>query len=286
MRSPRSPIMLKNRSELELMDRANALVLGVLGELAGMIEPGVDIADLDAYAEERTRKEGAIPAFKGYHGFPSSLCVSIDEQVVHGIPRSRRLRGGEIVSIDFGVFVERFCGDGAQTFPVGTIPAECALLIERTEKAMVAGIAQMHPGKHTGDVGRAVQEVAEAHGYGIVQDYVGHGIGTEMHEAPQLPNYGDPGHGSRLEAGMVLAIEPMLNLGTEEVKIGSDKWTVSTADGRPSAHIERSVAVTAEGPWVLGTGKRPGEIDTALPVAPVAQAAPLQSVAGSGGDRE
>ena len=271
-------ITLKTPTELAIMDRANAIVLSVLAEIGGLIEPGVDIGELDAYAEERTRKEGAVPAFKGYQGFPSTLCVSIDEQVVHGIPRSRRLQEGEIVSIDFGVFVEGLCGDGAQTFPVGSIPAECAALVTRIEQALAAGIDKMRPGNWTGDVGRAVQEVAETHGYGIVRDFVGHGIGRKMHEKPQLPNYGEPGRGVRLEEGMVLAIEPMLNLGAEEVIIGDDEWTVSTVDGRPSAHIERSVAITADGPWVLGTGRPPGDVHTALPVV---QAASAGSVAGA-----
>ncbi|MFQ5720050.1 MAG: type I methionyl aminopeptidase [Acidobacteriota bacterium] len=274
-------ISIKTAAELASMERANQIVLSILAELSGMIAPGVDIADLDAYAAERTQQEGARSAFKGYHGFPATLCVSVNEQVVHGIPTHRLLRDGDIVSIDFGVFVDGLCGDGAQTFPVGQIPEGCRLLIERIEKALAAGIAQMRPGQRTGDVGRAVQEVGEAHGYGIVRDFVGHGIGRKMHEKPQLPNYGEPGRGVRLEEGMVLAIEPMLNLGTGEVVVAADQWTVSTADSQPSAHIERSVAITAEGPWVLGISGRPGVVDTALP--PAGEAVRSATVGGTAG---
>ena len=258
-------ITLKSESELAIMDRCNTIVLMVLAELGERIDPGVDIADLDAYAEERTRQEGAAPAFKGYQNFPSTLCVSVNEQVVHGIPRPRKLRQGDIVSVDFGVILEQFYGDGAQTFPVGHVAAERQRLIDTTREALRLGIEQLRVGNRTGDVGHTVQTFSESQEYSLVKDFFGHGIGRQLHEKPQLPNYGTAGRGPRIEAGMVLAIEPMLNLGKEKVVIGEDNWTVSTADGKPSAHFERSVAVTPNGPWVLGTGCAPGQISVELP---------------------
>jgi methionyl aminopeptidase len=271
-------ITLKTDNELAIMDRCNVIVLDVLSELSGMIRPGADIADLDAYAEERTRREGAVPSFKGYHGFPSTLCVSLNEQVVHGIPKTRKLVSGDIVSIDFGVFLEQFHGDGAETFPVGDVAPEVAELLAGTREALRLGIEQMRPGNRLGDVGHAVQKQAEAHGWGIVRDFVGHGIGRRLHESPQLPNYGESGRGQRLDEGMVLAIEPMLNLGVAEVAVGADNWTVTTADGKPSAHFERSVAVTRNGPWVLGSGNPPGVVNVDLP----ARSAAVPVGAGSG----
>jgi methionyl aminopeptidase len=258
-------ITLKSEREMAIMDRCNTLVLQVLAELTPMVRPGCDVADLDAYAEERTRGEGAEPSFKGYHGFPSALCVSINEQVVHGIPVPRKLVKGDIVSIDFGVHLDGFHGDGAQTIIVGEASPEVAALVHGTREALRLGIAQMRPGNCLGDIGHAVQSHAEENSWGVVQEYVGHGIGRELHESPSLPNFGEPGRGTRLVEGMVLAIEPMLNLGTAEVKLGGDEWTVSTADGKPSAHFERSVAITAAGPWVLGSGAAPGEALVDLP---------------------
>lgn len=258
-------ITLKSERELAIMDRCNVVVLQVLGRLNSMIRPGCDVADLNAYAEEQTLAAGGRPSFKGYHGFPSALCVSLNEQVVHGIPSSRKLQDGDVVSIDFGVNLEGFHGDGAQTFTVGNVPPATRALVDGTREALRLGIAQMRPGNRLGDVGHAVQQHAEKHSWGVVKEYVGHGIGRELHENPSLPNYGKPGHGARLEEGMVLAIEPMLNLGTPDVILGDDKWTVSTADGKPSAHFERSVAITAAGPWVLGSGAAPGEVTVDLP---------------------
>jgi methionyl aminopeptidase len=265
-------ITLKSERELAIMDRCNRIVLSVLSEVQGMVRPGALVSDLDAYAEERCRQEGARPSFKGYHGFPATLCVSVNEQVVHGIPGPRRLQEGDIVSVDFGVHLEGFHGDGAQTFTVGRVEPETAALVEGTLEALRLGIEQMRPGRRLGDVGHAVQAWAESRGLGVVREYVGHGIGRELHESPSLPNYGRPGRGTRLEEGMVLAIEPMLNLGTPDVRLGRDQWTVTTADGRPSAHFERSVAVTAAGPWVLGTGAEPGRVEVALPEAALAAA--------------
>ncbi len=271
-------ITLKSEQELAIMNRCNTIVLGVMAEISEMIRPGCQVEDLDAHAAERTRAAGARASFKGYQGFPATLCVSINEQVVHGIPVARSLEPGDIVSIDFGVHLEGFHGDGAETFIVGETTPEVAALVRGTREALRLGIEQMRPGQRLGDVGHAVQSHAESQGWGVVREYVGHGIGRELHESPSLPNYGRQGRGTRLEEGMVLAIEPMLNLGTPDVSLGSDKWTVTTADGRPSAHFERSVAITAEGPWVLGSGAQPGEILLELPRHDVALAA-----AGGGG---
>jgi len=266
-------ITLKSESELAIMDRCNAIVLGVMEELSQLIRPGCQVEALDAHAAERTHAAGAKASFKGYQGFPSTLCVSVNDQVVHGIPVARTLEMGDIVSIDFGVYLEGFHGDGAETFVVGETTPEVAALVHGTREALRLGIEQMRPGRRLGDVGHAVQSHAESKGWGIVREYVGHGIGRELHESPSLPNYGRQGRGTRLEEGMVLAIEPMLNLGTAEVSLGSDQWTVTTADGMPSAHFERSVAITSEGPWVLGSGAQPGEILLDLPRRDLASAA-------------
>jgi methionyl aminopeptidase len=276
-------ITLKSERELAIMDRCNTLVLQVLSDFQAMVRPGCDVAELDAYAEEQTRAAGATPSFKGYHGFPSALCVSINEQVVHGIPTPRKLVEGDIVSIDFGVHLEGFHGDGAQTFSVGKVSPEVKALVDGTLEALRLGIAQLRPGNRLGDVGHAVQAHAERHSWGVVHEYVGHGIGRELHESPSLPNFGEPGRGTRLEEGMVLAIEPMINLGTADVTLGGDEWTVSTADGLPSAHFERSVAITAAGPWVLGSGAAPGEATVKLPAMQVP--ATVSQGAGMGGLR-
>lgn len=262
-------ITLKSHADLAIMDRCNTLVLTTLSEIASMIDVGVNVADLDAFAEEKTLAAGARPSFKGYQGFPSSLCVSINDQVVHGIPASRKLVSGDVVGIDFGVNLEGFHGDGAQTFVVGTVADDVQALVDGTCESLRLGILQMRPGNRLGDVGYAVQNYAEENGWGIVREYTGHGIGRNLHEDPSLPNYGSPGRGKRLEEGMVLAIEPMLNLGTHEVVVGDDHWTVTTADGLPSAHFERSVAITAKGPWILGSGLEPGNVDVGLPAVGV-----------------
>ncbi|MFQ5669421.1 MAG: type I methionyl aminopeptidase [Acidobacteriota bacterium] len=258
-------ITLKSESELLVMERCNEIVLEILSELGDLIYPGVNVLDLDRYAEEQTRRAGAIPSFKGYKGFPAALCVSINEQVVHGIPAQRQLKEGDLVSLDFGVFFEEFHGDAAQTFAVGKVPPGHARLVADTREALRHGILEMGPGKRLGDVGHAVQSFAESRGWSVVRDFVGHGIGRELHERPSLPNYGRPGTGLRMEEGMVLAVEPMLNMGGPAVTTGKDNWTVSTQDGMPSAHFERSVAITGSGPWVLGTGGRPGEVNLSLP---------------------
>ncbi len=245
-------VIRKSRTELEKMHRANLLVAKVLQKLKETIRPGVSTAEMDSLAEETIRAEGATPAFKGYRGFPSSLCVSINDEVVHGIPsRKRVLRNGDIVSLDVGTIVDGFCGDGAVTLPVGEVTDEAQKLLDVTEKALRAGIEKVRDGNRVSDIGHAVQKYVEAHGFSVVRDFVGHGIGAQMHEEPQVPNYGEPGRGHRLLPGVVLAIEPMVNAGTHSVKVLQDQWTVVTMDGRYSAHFEHSVAVTENGPWIL-----------------------------------
>ncbi len=242
------------------MHRANVLVARVLGRLKDAIVPGVTTAALDEIAEETIRSAGAVPAFKGYRGFPASLCVSINDEVVHGIPsRKRVVREGDIVSLDVGTVVDGFCGDGAVTVPVGDISTETEKLLRVTEDALLKGIEKVRKGNRVSDIGHAVQSYVESQGFAVVRDFVGHGIGTQMHEEPQVPNYGEPGRGQRLLPGMVLAIEPMVNAGKHSVKVLSDNWTVVTMDGSFSAHFEHSVAVTENGPWILSQPHPPGE---------------------------
>lgn len=234
------------------MRAPNALVAEILAELRGIVRPGVTTADLDVFAESRIRDAGAEPAFKGYHGYPASVCASVNEEVVHGIPSSRRpLLEGDIVSVDIGVLLDGFFGDAAVTLPVGLISEPAADLLRVTEEALHRAIAKTRLGARVSDIGHAVQAHVEAHGFSVVREFVGHGIGASLHEEPQVPNYGSPGRGPRLAEGMVLAIEPMVNMGKAGVRVLSDGWTAVTKDGRLSAHFEHTVAVTAEGPLVL-----------------------------------
>jgi len=245
-------IVRRSEAELEKMHQANMLVVQVLDELSESLEPGMTTADLDRIAERSIRQAGAEPAFKGYRGFPATLCVSINDEVVHGIPSSKKvIREGDLVSLDLGSVVEGFYGDGAVTVAVGEISESLKKLIEVTETALYKGIEAMKVGNRVSDIGHAVQSYVEGQGFSVVRDFVGHGIGTALHEDPQVPNYGDPGKGPRLLSGMALAIEPMVNVGAHFVKTLADNWTVVTMDGSLSAHFERSVAVTEEGPWVL-----------------------------------
>jgi len=250
-------IVRRSRAELERMHQANLVVFGVLEELRNVVRPGITTAELDRLAEERVRQAGARPAFKGYRGFPASLCVSINHEVVHGIPSPKRvLREGDVVSLDFGAVVDGFYGDAAVTVPVGEVLQSVTRLLRVTEEALYRGIAAMRVDNRVSDIGHAVQSYVESEGFSVVREYCGHGIGTALHEDPNVPNYGPPGRGPRLLPGMVLAIEPMVNVGTHRVRLLSDQWTVVTEDGCTSAHFELSVAVTEEGPWVL-TGPYP-----------------------------
>src|SRR3990172_9298445 len=245
-------IILKSAQEIELIAKASRVVALTIAFLRGRVKPGVTTTDLDRLAEEFILREGARPAFKGYRGFPATLCTSVNEEVVHGIPSpKRRLKEGDIIGIDVGAIVEGYYGDAAVTLPVGRVSDEAARLMEVTEAALAAGLAQVKVGNRLSDISHAVQTVAEAEGYSVVTDFVGHGIGRNLHEDPQVPNFGKPGEGPRLKEGLVLAIEPMVNLGKHEVEVLSDRWTVVTRDKSLSAHFEHTVALTSDGPKVL-----------------------------------
>jgi methionyl aminopeptidase len=244
-------IVCKSPSEIERMRVANALVADVLAELAERAAPGVTTAELDARAEALVRKAGAEPAFKGYRGYPASLCASVNEQVVHGIPSDRPLSEGDIVSLDMGVKLNGFYGDSAVTVPIGTVEPAVLTLLRITQEALEKGIAQVRVGARVSDIGHAIQRHVEAGGFSVVREFVGHGIGAALHEDPQIANYGEPGHGPRLAEGMVLAIEPMVNMGKPAVRVLSDGWTAVTRDGSLSAHFEHTVAVTKGGALVL-----------------------------------
>ncbi len=244
-------IITKSRAEIEKMFKAGQLVGQVLQELKAMVEPGLTTLDLDNYAENRIRSAGAIPTFKGYKGYPFSICTSVNEQVVHGFPSKRKLLEGDIISIDCGATLEGYVGDSAITIPVGKISDEAQRLIKATEESLYKAIEKMVVGNRLSDISHAVQAYVEPLGYSVVRDFCGHGIGTAMHEEPQVPNYGPPGRGPKLREGLVLAIEPMVNVGTHRVRIEQDGWTVTTLDKKLSAHFEHTVALTAEGPWIL-----------------------------------
>ena len=244
-------IILKSNEELESMRRAGNLVAKTIAMLKDAVRPGITTGELDKLAEGIIRKHGGIPAFKGYYGFPGSICASVNEEVVHGIPGIRKLKSGDIISIDIGTIVEGFYGDAAVTLPVGDISEEAQRLLSVTEGSLMAGIEQVRAGNRLSDISNAVQVFAEGKGFSVVRDYVGHGIGRNMHEDPQIPNFGPPGRGPRLEPGMVLAIEPMVNVGSYRVETLEDNWTVVTADRSLSAHFEHTVAVTEDGPVIL-----------------------------------
>jgi methionyl aminopeptidase len=244
-------IIGKSKKELDKMRAAGRLVGLVLQELRLMVEPGVTTLEVDRAAERMIREAGALPTFKGYHGYPFSICASVNEQVVHGFPSNYKLKEGDIFSIDCGATLEGFVGDTATTVPVGRVSEERLKLIRVTEECLERAIEQCREGKHLGDIGWAVQSHAEAHGYTVVRDYVGHGIGRRMHEDPQIPNYGTPGKGAKIRNGYVFAVEPMVNMGTHQTKVLTDGWTVITLDGQPSAHAEHTIAITENGPEVL-----------------------------------
>jgi methionyl aminopeptidase len=246
-------VVLKSSQEIEKMRRAGHVVREVLEHVRGLVRPGVTTLDLERAAEKRIAELGAKPAFKGYHGYPCVLCTSVNSEVVHGIPSSKRvLKEGDIVSVDCGAIVDGYYGDAAITVPVGErIHPDTARLLKVTEASLKSGIAAVKPGATLGDIGAAVQTVVEAEGFSVVRDFVGHGIGVHMHEDPQVPNFGEAGRGMKLRAGMVLAIEPMVNAGGPDVRVLGDGWTAVTGDGSMSAHFEHTVAVTANGARVL-----------------------------------
>ncbi len=251
-------IYAKSWSELQTMNQCNSIVLDILRRLADKVAPGVTTADLDQMADEWTYEAGALPAFKGYRGYPATLCASVNDEVVHGIPGGRELKEGDIIGLDMGVILNGYFGDSAITVPVGKVRPEAMQLLDVTEKSLQLAIEKAMIGNRISDIGHAVESYISKFGYTVVQELTGHGIGRALHEDPQVPNYGEPGRGPRITEGMVLAIEPMVCAGGNDVVLAQDQWTYSTADGSLSAHFERSVAVTPQGPWVLGESPAPG----------------------------
>jgi methionyl aminopeptidase len=244
-------IMLKTAPDLEVMRRAGRIAAEALAAVVQAVRPGITTRELDRIAEDQIRQHGAVPSFLGYRGFPASICTSVDDEVVHGIPGRRRLHAGQIISLDIGAIVEGFHGDLATTVPVGKIPEDVARLLRVTAEALAIGIRAIRPGAHLGDVGAAIQRFVEEHGFSVVREFAGHGIGRHLHEEPQIPNFGRVGNGVSLQPGMTLAIEPMVNMGGGEVTMDPDGWTVRTRDHQPSAHFEHTVAVGEDGPIVL-----------------------------------
>ncbi|MGB7574176.1 MAG: type I methionyl aminopeptidase [Thermodesulfobacteriota bacterium] len=244
-------VIIKSPREIEQLKRSNTMVAEVFEKLKCIIEPGITTKELDQVAEDYILLKGARPAFKGYRGFPATLCISINDEVVHGIPGQRRLKQGDIVSLDVGVNYLGYFGDAAITFPVGEVDPEAKRLLEVTEKALYIGIEKAKVGNRLFDISYAIQSWVESHGFSVVRDFVGHGIGRELHEEPQIPNFGVPHQGPRLGKGMVFALEPMVNEGTYEVRVLSDGWTVVTADGKRSAHFEHTIAITEDGAEIL-----------------------------------
>ena len=244
-------IHIRNKKEIDVMKRASGVVKDTLCMLEENIEPGVTTLELDKLAEEFIRSNNAIPGFKGLYGFPATLCISIDDEVVHGIPKNRELNEGEIVGIDVGSIVDGYYGDHARTFKVRNISDEKNQLMKVTYECLMKGIEQAKPGNFIGDIGHAIQKHAESFGYSVVKDLVGHGIGTKLHEEPQIPNYGSAGTGAEIKSGMCFAIEPMINLGSADVITMSDNWTICTADGMPSAHFEHTITITDNGSEIL-----------------------------------
>ena len=247
-------ITLKSREEMEILRRCGQIAASLRDQLAQAAQPGQTTRELDTMAERLMRTAGVQPAFLGYRGYPAHICTSVNEEVVHGIPGSRRLKTGDLLSIDLGIVHEGFVGDTAVSVPVGIVSPEVQRLLDITRESLEAGIRAAQPGRHVGDISAAIQAVAEGAGFGVVRDYVGHGIGRAMHEEPQVPNYGTAGVGPRLEAGMVLCLEPMITMGAWQIRVLPDQWTVVTVDGRWACHLEEMVAITSHGPEVLTRG--------------------------------
>jgi methionyl aminopeptidase len=246
-------IIVKSAREIEIMREAGRIVATVLAELKSQVKPGVKTKVLDEIALRETDKLGAVPSFKGYHGYPASVCVSINDEIVHGIPGNRVMNEGDIVSIDFGVIYNDFQGDSALTVGVGSITPEAEKLLEATEGSLMAGIQVAHAGARLGDISSAIQNYAESRGYSVVREYTGHGIGRDMHEDPPIPNFGIPGQGPLLKKGMTIALEPMINIGDWRTRLEDDNWTVKTSDGSLSAHFEHTIAIMDEGSEILTT---------------------------------
>ncbi len=244
-------MIIYSEEEISTIRKSNQIVAKILAELGRMITPGVQTKKLDEYAELRVKEMNAIPAFKGYRGYPASLCTSINEEIVHGIPSSRRLQEADIISLDFGVLYEGYYGDAAVTYPVGEVTPKAKKLIKAAEETFYKGLEQMKPGKRISDISFASQSYVESQGFSVIRAFVGHGIGLSLHEEPQVPNFGPPGRGPKLKSGMVLAIEPMIAMGDWDVEILDDNWTAITRDGSLAAHYEHTVAITEKGPEIL-----------------------------------
>jgi len=244
-------INIKSPREIEIMRRGGKITSKTLAMLMAAAKPGVTTGYLDKLADESIRSMGGVPTFIGYHGYPSAICASVNDEVVHGMPGDRVLQDGDLLSIDIGTTFEGYVSDSAATVAVGSVSDAAKRLMRVTQECLMLGIAQMQPGNHLGDIGHAVQQHAESHGYGVVRALVGHGVGRKMHEDPQVPNYGNPGEGTLLRTGLVLAIEPMITEGTWEVETLEDGWTVVTEDGKLAAHFEHTIAITDQGPRIL-----------------------------------
>jgi methionyl aminopeptidase len=257
-------IIRKSEAEIAKMARAGAVLRGCLELLGANVEPGITTKELDVLAEKYIRLNGGVPTFKGYRGFPASICASPNDMVVHGIPDKTRLKDGDILGVDVGVTMDGYIADAAMTFPVGEISDVAARLLRVTEESLMRGIAQCKVGNRVGDISHAVQTYVEAHGFSVVRAMVGHGVGREMHEDPQVPNYGSPGQGPALREGMVIAIEPMVNVGGYEVEVGEDSWAIYTKDGSLSAHFEHTVAITRSGPRILTASSGGGDAATVV----------------------
>lgn len=248
-----STIVYKSQDEVEYIRKSSLLVGKTLAEVARHLKPGVSTLELDGIAEKFIRDHGAVPSFKGYSGYKHSLCISVNEEIVHGIPGSRIVKDGDVISIDCGVFMNGFHGDSAYTFPVGGVSEEVLTLLRVTKTSLYKGIAKARSGNRVGDISAAVQEYAEAHGYGVVRELVGHGIGRKLHEKPEVANYGKRGTGPMLKRGITIAIEPMINMGTRQIRQLSDGWTVITGDRKPAAHFEHTIAITDGEPDILSS---------------------------------
>lgn len=248
-------IIVKSKNELAIMQEAGRIVAGALEVVKNAVAPGITTAELDKLAKEYIISQGATPAFKGYQGYPANICTSVNDQVVHGIPGPIALKEGDIISVDIGAFYKGYCGDAARTYPVGKVSSEALDLIKVTKEAFFKGLEFARVGYRVSDISHAIQVYVEERGYSVVKALVGHGIGQEMHEEPQVPNFGPPGRGPRLREGMTLAIEPMVNQGTDQVRILEDGWTVITQDGSLSAHYEHTIAITKDQPLILTQGE-------------------------------
>jgi len=244
-------IHIKSKEQINKMVKASSVVRDLLNEIKNIVKPGISTLELDKFAENYILESGAIPGFKGLYGFPATICVSINDEVVHGIPSNRILEEGDIIGIDVGSIYDGFYGDHAKTFPVGDISDSNKKLIKVTKECLVKGIEEAKPGKRIGDIGFAIQSYAESFGFGVVRELVGHGIGEKLHEEPQIPNYGLPGQGYKLQEGMCIAIEPMINLGVKEIVTDNDGWTIRTADGKASAHFEHTITITSDEAIIL-----------------------------------